>query len=120
MNLLDTSIIIELIREKRYEHGAISVVTLIEVVRGVNEDKTNEIKELLEQSFNLLNLDNKVITTYCTLYHKLREKGETIPDADLLIAATAIANNLPLKTEDRHFTRMKNLGLQLTELEEHP
>jgi len=116
MNLLDTDAVIGLMRERRYEAGAISVVTLIEVLRGIEDERRTEVKGLLEQSFDLLNLNNKVITNYCTLYHKLRESGETIPDTDLLIAATAISNDLPLKTGDRHFERLKTLGLQLMKL----
>ena len=113
MNLLDTDAVISLLRERRYEAGAISVVTLIEVLRGIEEERRADIKELLEQSFDIVNLNNEVIKNYCNLYHKLRERGETIPDADLIIAATAISHNLPLKTGDKHFERLKNFGLQL-------
>jgi tRNA(fMet)-specific endonuclease VapC len=116
MNLLDTDAVIRLMRERRYEAGAISVVTLIEVLRGIEEERRAEVKGLLEQSFDLLNLNNEIITNYCTLYHKLRESGETIPDADLIIAATAISHDLPLKTENNHFERLKNIGLQLIKL----
>ena len=116
MNLLDTDAVIGLLRERRYEAGAISVVTLIEILRGIEDEKRTEVKELLEQSFNVVNLDNKVITTYCTLNQKLRERGETIPDADLIIAATAISRDLHMKTGDKHFERLKADGLQLTKL----
>jgi predicted nucleic acid-binding protein len=43
----------------------------------------------------------------------LKEKGETIPDANLLIAATAIANNLAITTKDRHFKRLESYGLKV-------
>jgi predicted nucleic acid-binding protein len=36
-----------------------------------------------------------------------------LPDADLLIAATAIANDLVLETNDSHFSRLKPFGLKL-------
>ena len=36
-----------------------------------------------------------------------------MPDADLLIAATAIAHDLTLETKDAHFVRLKSLGLKL-------
>jgi len=91
-------------------------VTLIEVLRGIGDEKRAEIKELLEGSFDVVNIDNTVITTYCTLYHKLRERGETIPDVDLLVAATALSHNLPLKTGDKHFERLKPLGLRIIQL----
>ena len=118
MNLLDTAIIIEMLRERKHEVGAVSIITLIEVLRGLEARKRTKVKELLEESFNLLNLDNEVIETYCNLYHKLKEKGTPIPDADLLIAATAISHNVMLKTKDEHFERLRHLGLNLTQTHE--
>jgi len=116
MNLLDTDAVIGLLRERRYEAGAISIVTLIEVLRSIKDEMREEVKGLLEQSFDIVNLDNKVITTYCTLDQKLRDRGEKIPDADLIIAATAISKNLQLKTGDKHFERLEADGLQLKKL----
>jgi len=113
MKLLDTDAIVELLRRKRYEAGAISIITLIEVLRGVKAEKRREVKRLLEESFDVLTLDNKVIETYCRLYQNLKRKGILIPDADLLIGATAISHNLVLKSGDQHFKRLEKLGLKL-------
>ncbi len=113
MNLIDTEIIIELLRERRHELGAISTITLIELLRGIETRKRSRVKELLEESFKLLNIDNAVIETYCLLYQKLKEEGIPIPDADILLAATAMSNNAALKTRDKHFKRLKKLGLKL-------
>jgi len=114
MNLLDTDTLIEMIKTKKHQPGAISPITLIEILRGIETTKRSKVKELLEESFTLINIDNKTIETYCTLYQQLRADGSLIPDADLLIAATAIAHNLALETNDQHFQRLKSLGLQLT------
>jgi len=111
MNLLDTDAVIELLHEKRYEIGEISIITLIEVLRGLEAEKRTQIKKLLEESFNVQGLDNEVIETYCDLYRKLKEKGAPIPDADLLVAATAISRNMTLKTRDEHFEKLRELGL---------
>ena len=113
MNMFDTDAMIELLRKKRYEAGCFSIVTLIEVLRGIEDERRMEVKKLLEESFDVVNIDNKVILTYCTLYRKLRENSETIPDADLLVAAAAISRDLPLKTGDNHFERLKALGLRI-------
>ena len=113
MNLLDTDIIIEMIKEKKHRTGVVSPITLIEILRGIETEKRPKIKELLEQSFELLNIDNKIIETYCKLYRKLKGDGTALPDADLLIAASAIAYNLPLETKDAHFQRLKPMGLTL-------
>ena len=113
MNLLDTDIIIEMLKRKKHGAGIISPITLIEILRGIEAKKRPKVKELLEESFNLLNIDNKTIETYCTLYDKLKEEGMLLPDADLLIAATAIAYNLKLETKDEHFQRLKPIGLKV-------
>ncbi|NIP66769.1 PIN domain-containing protein [Candidatus Bathyarchaeota archaeon] len=115
MNLFDTDVIVELLRKRKYKPGALSIVTLIELLRGLETKKRTEVKKLIEESFNLLTIDNKVIKSYCELYQNLKEEGVLIPDADLLIAATAIAHNIPLETKDKHFQRLENLGLKLAE-----
>ena len=113
MTLLNTDIIIDMLRERKHEVGAISIITLIEVLRGIEADKRKRVKELLEKSFDLINLNNKVVETYCNLYRKLKEDGKPIQDADLLIAATAISNNMALKTKDEHFKILRHYGLKL-------
>jgi len=113
MNLLDTGVVIEMLREKRYRPGIISVVTVIEVLRGVDAKKRPKVKQLLEESLSILNLDGAIIEAYCDLYGDLKKEGTLLPDADLLIAATAIAHNLTLETTDDHFQRLKPHGLKL-------
>lgn len=118
MNLLDTDVIVELLRERRHEVGAVSIITLIEVLRGLEAGRRAGVKKLLEESFSVLTIDNDVIEDYCSLYRKLREKGESIPDADLLIAATTTSHNMTLKTMDKHFHRLRELGLKLAQASE--
>lgn len=115
MNLLDTGIVVELLHKRKYETGAISIITLIEVLRGLKTEKSAKVKELIEESFKVLTIDNKIVKTYCSLYQNLKEKGVLLPDVDLLIAATAMSNNLTLKTKDKHFERLKTLGLKLAQ-----
>ena len=113
MILLDTDVVIEMLRKRRYEAGAISIITLIEVLRGLRAEKREKVKELLEESFDVLNINNQVIETYCSIYRNLKEKGVLVPDADILIAATAISNSMALKTGDKHFKELKKFGLKL-------
>ena len=114
MRLLDTDAIIDQLRTKEHRPGAISVITLIEVLRGTSQEKRTTVKELLEESYPTLNLDNPSILTYCDLYAKLKEEGRTLPDADLLIASAAISRGIPLETRDAHFQRLTTHGLELT------
>ena len=88
---------------------------MIEVLRGLGVEKRGRVKKLLEETFNLQNLDNEIIETYCKIYCGLKERGALVPDADLLVAATAIARNLTLKTRDEHFQRLEELGLKRAE-----
>ncbi len=113
MNLLDTGVVIAMLREKRYSVGLISIITVIEVLRGVDAKKRPKVKHLLEGSFSVLNLDGAVIEAYCGLYDALKKGGILLPDADLLIAATAMAHNLTLETTDEHFQRLKPHDLKL-------
>ena len=113
MNLLDTGIVIEMLRHKRYSPGAISPLTLIEVLRGVDRNKRTKLKHLLEESFSVVNFDNSVIEAYCEIYCELKKEGTQLPDADLLIAASAMAHNLTLETNDEHFQRIKPFGLNV-------
>lgn len=115
MNLLDTDVVVELLRKRTYETGTISIITLIEISRGLESEKSAKVKGLIEESFNVLNIDNRVIKTYCNLYKNLKDEGVLTPDADLLIAATAISHNMTLKTKDKHFERLKKLGLKLAQ-----
>ena len=113
MKLLDTDAVIDQLRKREHQLGAISVITLIEVLRGAPNEKRTRVKELLEESYPTLNLDNDSILTYCDLYARLREEGQTMPDADLLIAAGAISRGMPLETRDAHFQRLTSHGLEL-------
>jgi len=46
-------------------------------------------------------------------YSRLKKDGATLLDADLLIAASAMAHNLTLETNNEHLQRLKPLGLRL-------
>ncbi len=114
MSLIDTSALIEMIRKGTFVEGSISIITLIEILRGVYPKKRSKVKKLLEKVYDVLTIDNKVIEKYCQLYDELKSKGELIPDADLIIASTAIAYNKTLITKDkRHFEKLVKFGLKI-------
>jgi predicted nucleic acid-binding protein len=54
MKLFDTSVLVEQIRKGVFESGALSIITLIEVLRGVPREK--RVKRLLEESYEVLGL----------------------------------------------------------------
>ncbi len=114
MNLIDTSILIRDLREGMHRTGYVSVITLIEILRGVGEEKRGEVKQLLEEAFDVIPITNPVIEIYCMLHSHLKEKGTTLPDADILIAASAIAEDLILLTRDKGFSRLEKMGLKIS------
>jgi len=120
MILLDTDVLIEVLRRGVTPRDwAISVITLIEFLRGVNPGKVSEVKKRLEKAFIVIPLTNEIIETYCKLYRTLKEKGILIPDADLLIAATSITLKVSLATlNTKHYSRLKEEGLKLFDLSE--
>ena len=113
MNILDTGILIDNMEKNNYAPAIISSITVIEVLRDIEDKKRLQIRQLLEESFSILNLNNSIIEAYCKIYRKLKEEGILLPDADLIIAATAMAHDLVLETKDAHFLRLKFLGLKL-------
>ncbi|MEX0568901.1 MAG: type II toxin-antitoxin system VapC family toxin [Candidatus Njordarchaeota archaeon] len=118
MRLFDTSFVIRMIRNKKFEVGAISILTIIEILRGVSPKKRNTVKSRLENAFDTIGIDNKVILEYCSLYQALKSKGELIPDADLIIAASAKAYDLELVTMDNDFERLRKYGIKVTLISE--
>jgi len=49
MNVLDTGIVIDMLKEKKYRPGVISALTLIETLRGIDGKKRTKVKHLLEE-----------------------------------------------------------------------
>ena len=118
MALFDTSVVIDMLRGRReFSIGSISVITMLELLRGVGADKRVEVKNLLEDSFDVIGMDNKVILTYCDLYSSLRETGKLVPDADLIIAATAKAYGETLQTRDKGFLIFRDYDVDVEILE---
>ncbi len=88
------------------------------MLRGILKNKRKAVKKLLEEAFDVILLENDVIESYCEVYSELRKRGELIPEADMLIAASAIAKKLKLVTKDRHFLRLGSLGLDVLYIED--
>jgi len=114
MKLLDTNVVLDNIDQDNYAPAVISTITVVEVLRGLENKKRLSTRQLLKESYTIMNLDDEVIETYCQIYQNLKRKGNLLPDADLLIAATAIAHDLTLDSKDTHFQRLKPFGLKVT------
>lgn len=117
---LDTNVLIELARRKliryidREDQLYIPWIVAYEYIRGLaylGRD-TGLVKHELESRFNIIYPTNSILVKAVEIYLSLRKRGELIPDPDILIAASCIANNIPLATMNRsHFNRIEGLEL---------
>ncbi len=91
----------------------VSVITDYEIMRGlfaVNATKKLQIYEMLRGQYHILWIDDLRVSGIAAEIHAdLRRKGLLIQDADILIAAAALAENLILLTDDGHFQRIPDL-----------
>ena len=118
MVLFDTSVVIDMLKGRRdFSLGSISVITVFELLRGVRDDKRSEVKSMLENSFDVIGMDNRVVLTYCELYSALCKAGRPVEDADLIIAATAKAYGEKLQTKDKDLILFRDYGVDVELLE---
>lgn len=125
MRILDTPILIDLQREwargkrgpayrylsRRYgEEFRISVMTALEFLEGYAQPADGE--RFLEP-FPRLEVTERVAEIGSRIRRSLRQAGEMIGDFDILIAATALATDLPLVTDNaRHFEGVDGLSVE--------
>jgi tRNA(fMet)-specific endonuclease VapC len=124
--LLDTNIIIFYFKEKfdldikideiGIENCFVSEITIAELLHGA-EKSLNPIKNLKLIDEILKNITVVPIFSALRIYAKekmrLEKKGKSIDNFDLLIGATAFANNLIMVTNNtKHFNRFENLELE--------
>ncbi|HXG83696.1 MAG TPA: type II toxin-antitoxin system VapC family toxin [Pyrinomonadaceae bacterium] len=92
-----------------------SIITRFEILRGL------KVKNARRQITNFgliclqsreINLTEKIINRASEIYADLYKSGQLISDADILIAATAMENNLAIVTNnENHFNRIANLQI---------
>lgn len=95
---------------------AISVITYGEIYEGVYYGRQPQQAEKAFRQFlrgvSVLPLTRPTMRQFARLRGELRRQGRIIPDADLLIASTALNHDLTLLTRNRaHFERVKDLSL---------
>lgn len=92
-----------------------SSITRYEVLRGLkikNAEKQIERFEIVCNNSRILEINDAIIVKAADIYAGLYKRGQIIGDADILIAATAIENDLAVATNnERHFNRIT--GLQI-------
>lgn len=115
-----TAATIELDAITQHEIGGIASITASELLAGVLGANTDErrirresIVEALLSELTVLPFDLSAARIYARLGHELTTSGQRIGAHDLLIASTAIANDLELLTLNiRDFGRISGLTIQ--------
>ena len=89
------------------EHIAITGIIYQEVLQGIKSDKFyKEIKGVLDD-FVYINTPESIYLKSANLYRKLKKKGLTIrKSVDVIIAQTALNENLPLLENDKDFVHI--------------
>lgn len=121
--LIDTDWIIEYLRgnrkivsilQKLFDEGLfVSIISVAELYEGVYASTSPKHKMALDDFLSgvvVLGVDLNVCETFGKLRHELRKRGEVIGDFDLLIAATALSNDLTILTNNvKHFKRVSGV-----------
>ncbi len=127
--LIDTSTLSEVMRGRdesvrrnahvyleRFQLFTFSILTRFEILRGLYaKDARGKISrfEILCANNEVLPLTDSVVLKGAEIYSLLRNQGKLIDDMDILIAATALVNDLNLITENvDHFGRIPDLQIE--------
>jgi tRNA(fMet)-specific endonuclease VapC len=121
---LDTSVLIDFYRKQQkqnslffqltnsYKFFAISVITEYEILVGSNTVQ-NPFWFSFFENLTILPFTSSVNSEAVKIYRQLKADNKLIAIPDILIAATAISNNLALATlNTKHFDRIEGLVLQ--------
>ena len=120
-NLMDTNVIVRVLngdRELINELSKISSLCTCTVVLGelmygaaksahVVQNKQNA-KSFCSR-YPLLGVSNIVVEFYGEIKKDLLSHGNVMPENDMWIAATALANDMTVITQDKHFEHIQNL-----------
>ena len=94
----------------------ISAISYYEIKRGLlarNATRKLDIFEEFCNEIKILFLNNQEIFDKASeIYADLRQKGELISDADILIAATALIQELILISDDSDFVRIESISVE--------
>lgn len=124
---LDTSILIDFFRKKKKENSvfyqltqkyqlfAVSVITEYEIFTGSNKEQ-QEFWDDFFMKIVVLPFDSETNKIAVNIFKELKSKNKLIEIPDILIAATAMKNNMKLVTlNTKHFERIDDLKLVETE-----
>ena len=126
--ILDTDILSALMRRNQQvvakaraylaQHGQLtfSIITRYEILRGLKAKGATRQEENFQRfcaNNQILTLTDDVISQAAEIYADLYKRRDLVGDADILIAASALANGFGVVTNnERHFTRITGLSVE--------
>jgi tRNA(fMet)-specific endonuclease VapC len=99
-------------------HGLLSfsIITRYEVLRGLKaKNATTQIQtfESVCAASEIIPLTDEIVVKAADIYADLRQRGEPIGDADILIAASCLVHGLAVVTNNEsHFGRIPRLHVE--------
>ena len=108
---------VQRLQDLQREGLGLSAASLAELYEGVYasrdfKESGKALDDFLE-GITVVDIDREIAKTFGQYRSQLRSVGMMIGDMDLLIASTALQNNLVLLTNNRrHFERIKNLRIE--------
>ena len=84
--MIDTSVLIEYYKKRRLEElggNAISIITAIEFIRGISEEKQEKVLNIFKEMFEIIEIDLSMIIPFSKIYRDLKRRGELIDDASI-------------------------------------
>ncbi len=100
---------------EKFDRLTINVISYYEILRGLkdlrNEEKLRSFEEFINQN-ELVWIRKETVEKAADIYANLKKEGKLIEDADILMAAIAVVEDLVLVTNNpNHFNRVKSLEL---------
>ena len=96
-----------------FDRLTINIISYYEILRGLkdlgDEEKLRGFEEFIQEN-ELISIRKETIEKAAEIYAYLKKEGNLIEDADILMAAIAIVEDLVLVTNNiSHFKRVKGL-----------
>jgi predicted nucleic acid-binding protein len=69
-------------KQPRWENP-ISIITAIEFIRGISEEKQKKVFDIFKEMFEIIEIDLSMIIPFSKIYRDLKNRGELIDDASI-------------------------------------
>lgn len=122
-NLLDTNVIIRILNGDEhlfkelssFNNFCTSVIVLGELLYGATKSARSEQNKQNAKAFcsnfPILEVDERVSEAYGAIKKDLLAHGNVMPENDMWIVATAIANDVTVISQDKHFEHIQGLSV---------